>query len=120
MKKFILFWKLFFLMVWEIVKSMQSIRGLLSLLISYMIFHGWAVLFLGIGLMSGNGWLIGVGSAVILFWFGPGTPVIPLILIVALFIQRYIFMDMSNKMRLKDKWIELKNKNYFKSDEKLK
>lgn len=101
-------------MVWEIIKSMQSLRGLLSLLISYMIFHGWALLFFVIGIMSGNGWLIGVGSAVMLFWFGPGTPVIPLVLITALFIQRYIFMDKKNKIKLKDKWIELKNKNYFK------
>ena len=116
MKKFILFWKLFFLMVWEIIKSMQSIRGLLSLLISYMIFHGWALIFFVIGIMSGNAWLIGVGSAVMLFWFGPGTPVIPLILITALFIQRYIFMDNKNKVKLKDKWIELKNKNYFKDE----
>ena len=100
-------------MVFEIVKSMKSLRGLLSLLISYMIFHGWAVLFFVIGVMSSNGWLIGVGSAVMLFWFGPGTPVIPLILVTALFIQRYIFMDQTNRMNLKDKWIELKNKNYF-------
>ena len=103
-------------MVWEIIKSMQSIRGLLSLLISYMIFHGWALVFFVIGIMSGNAWLIGVGSAVMLFWFGPGTPVIPLILITALFIQRYIFMDNKNKIKLKDKWIELKNKNYFKDE----
>ena len=106
-------------MVFEIVKSMKSLRGLLSLLISYMIFHGWAVLFFVIGVMSSNGWLIGVGSAVMLFWFGPGTPVIPLILVTALFIQRYIFMDQTNRMNLKDKWIELKNKNYFKEDERL-
>lgn len=119
MKKIIVFWKLFFLMVWEIIKSMRSIRGLLSLLMSYMIFHGWAVLFLGIGIVSSNGWLIGLGSAVILFWFGPGTPVIPLILITALFIQRYILMDQRNKFKLKDKWIELKNKNYFKEENKI-
>jgi len=118
MKKFILFWKLFFLMVWEIIKSMQSIRGLLSLLISYMIFHGWAVLFFILGIVSSNGYLIGLGSAVILFWFGPGTPVIPLILITALFIQRYIFLDRKHKIKLKDQWIELKNKEYFKDKNK--
>ncbi len=54
-----------------------------------------------------------------LFWFGPGTPVIPLVLVTALFIQRYIFMDQTNRMNLKDKWIELKYKNYFKEDERL-
>jgi hypothetical protein len=45
-----------------------------------------------------------------LFWFGPGTPVIPLIIISALFIQRYILMDLSNKISIKHKWKELNQK----------
>ncbi|MDO9629331.1 MAG: hypothetical protein Q7I99_05460 [Acholeplasmataceae bacterium] len=93
---------------------MKSLRGLISLMISYMIFHGWAMLFLVMGIISGNGWLIGVGSAVVLFWFGPGTPVIPLVLITALFIQRYILLDKKNKVNLKEKWIELNQKNIKK------
>ena len=79
-KKFIRFWKNFFIMIWEIIKSMKSVRGLISLFIAYMIFHGWALTFFVLGILSGNGWLLGVGSAVMLFWFGPGTPVIPLII----------------------------------------
>lgn len=82
-------------------------RGLISLFIAYMIFHGWALIFFFTGLLIGNAWLIGVGSAVMLFWFGPGTPVIPLIIVTALFIQRYILMDHSNKIEIKDKWNEL-------------
>jgi hypothetical protein len=111
MKTFISFWKNFWIMIWEIIKSMNSLRGIFSLLISYMIFHGWAVLFFLIGAITQNGWLIGLGTSVILFWFGPGTPLLPLIIITALFIQRYILLDRSNKIELKAKWIELNEKS---------
>lgn len=117
MKKFIEFWKNFTLMVWEIIKSMRSIRGMISLLIAYMIYHGWAALSFLIGITTGNGWLIGIGTTVMLFWFGPGTPVIPLILITAMFIQRYILMDKSNKVELKAKWRELNQKSNKKEAE---
>ena len=110
MKTFIHFWQKFFLMVWEIFKSMKSLRGILALFISYMIFHGWAVIFLVIGTLTGNGYLIGLGSAVILFWFGPGTPVIPLIIITALFIRRYLLFEKTEKLDLKAKWKELNQK----------
>lgn len=110
MKAFIRFWKNFFIMVWEVVKSMRSMRGIISLLISYMLYHGWAVLSLLMGILTSNAWLIGVGTTVILFWFGPGTPLIPLILITAMFIQRYILLDVSYKVNLKEKWIELNKK----------
>ena len=113
MKKFILFWKTFFIMVWEVITTMKTLKGLLSLLISYMLFHGWAVVFFIIGTISGNAWLIGIGSAVILFWFGPGTPVIPLILVVALIIQRYVFFESTHQMSIKDKWEEI-NERYNK------
>lgn len=109
-KKFKLFWKNFFIMVWEIIKSMNSLRGLISLFIAYMIYHGWAFIFFVIGLLSGNGWFLGIGTAVMLFWFGPGTPVIPLIIVTALIIQRYVLMDKSNKISIKEKWIELNKK----------
>lgn len=110
MKTFIDFWKKFFLMVWEIIKSMNSLRGLIALFISYMIFHGWAVIALLLGSLSGNAYLIGLGTAVILFWFGPGTPVIPLIIITALFIRRYVLFEKKEKLDLKAKWRELNEK----------
>ena len=110
MKTFINFWKKFFLMVWEIIKSMNSLRGLIALFISYMIFHGWAVIALLLGSLSGNAYLIGLGTAVILFWFGPGTPVIPLIIITALFIRRYVLFEKKEKLDLKAKWRELNEK----------
>ena len=110
MKTFLNFWKKFFLMVWEIIKSMKSVRGIIALLISYMIYHGWAVIILVIGTLSGNAYLIGLGSAVILFWFGPGTPVISLIIITALFIRRYLLFEKNEALNLKEKWKELNEK----------
>lgn len=97
-------------MIWEIIKSMKSVRGLIALFISYMMFHGWAVIFLIIGSLSSNGYFIGLGIAVILFWFGPGTPLIPLIIITALFIRRYLLFEKNEKLDLKAKWKELNNK----------
>ncbi len=118
MKKFILFWKTFFIMIWEVIKTMKTFRGMISLFIAYMIYHGWAVLFFIIGTYSANTFLIAVGTAVLLFWFGPGTPVIPLIIITALLIQRYIFFDSTNQISIKDKWRELNEKNKNKSNDK--
>ncbi len=110
MRKFVIFWKTFFIMVWEVITTMKTLKGLISLFISYMIFHGWAVLFFIIGSIAGNAWLIAIGSAVILFWFGPGTPVIPLILVVALIIQRYVFFESTHQVSIKEKWKELNQK----------
>lgn len=110
MNKFVNFWKKFFLLVWEIIKSMNSLRGLIALFISYMIFHGWALILLLLGSFSGNAYLIALGSAVILFWLGPGTPVIPLIIITALFIRRYLLFEKKEKLNLKLKWQELNQK----------
>ncbi len=110
-KIFMIFWKNFFFMIWEIIKSMKSIRGLISLFIAYMIFHGWAVVFFVIGFLSSNGWFLGIGSAVMLFWLGPGTPVIPLIIVTAMLIRRYILMDQSYKIDIKHKWEELNQKS---------
>ena len=118
MKKFVLFWKNFTIMVWEIIKSMKSVRGVIALFLSYMIYHGWAALFFITGVLFSNLWLLGIGTTVMLFWFGPGTPLIPLILVTALFIQRYILLDKSNKISLKEKWIEL-NKHNYKNDKHL-
>ncbi|MFA6800475.1 MAG: hypothetical protein WCR19_00045 [Acholeplasmataceae bacterium] len=79
----------------------------MSLFISYMLFHGWAVLFIIFGTLASNLWMIGIGTTVVLFWFGPGTPVIPLIIVTALLIQRYILFDKNNHVDIRKKWKEL-------------
>ncbi len=105
--KFIHFWIKFFKVVWAVVKSMNTLRGYIALFLAYVIYHGWALAFVVIGTVVGNGWMIGIGSAVLLFWFGPGTPVIPLIIVTALFIQRYLLFDKSHSVNIMDKWKEL-------------
>lgn len=112
--KLIMFWKNFFVLIWDVIKSMKTIRGMIALFLSYMIFQGWAVLFL----LLGNTWMKGIGAMVIAFWFGPGTPTIPLIFMTALFIQRYIFMDKENQVKLKEKWHELNKKEEMKGSDK--
>jgi len=89
---------------------MKSVRGLIALFLSYMIFHGWAVVIFVLGTITRNAYLIGLGTAVILFWFGPGTPVIPLIIVTALFIKRYLLLDKKHRVNLREKWKELNQK----------
>lgn len=116
--KFIRFWKVFFLTVWEIIKEMRTVRGVLALVISYILFHGWAVFFVAFGTIISNGWMIGIGTAVMLFWLGPGTPVIPLIIVTALLIQRYVLFDKKHMINIKEKWIELNEKEKKKDESK--
>lgn len=111
MKKFIEFWKHFFIIVWHVIKSMKSIRGFIALFISYMIFHGWAVVIFVIGSLTSHVYLMGLGTAVILFWFGPGTPLIPLIIITALILKRYVFFEKTENLNVKEKWKELNRKD---------
>lgn len=89
---------------------MKSVRGLIALFLSYMIFHGWAVVIFILGTITANGYLIGLGTAVMLFWFGPGTPVIPLIIVTALFMKRYLLLDKKHRVNLREKWKELNQK----------
>lgn len=98
-------------MVWHIIKSMKSRRGLLALFISYMLFHGWAVMILIIGSITNQLFFIGLGTLVILFWFGPGTPLIPLIIITALILRRYVFFEKIEAINIKEKWQELNRKD---------
>ena len=79
--------------IWYVIKGMLSLRGLLALFISFMIYQGWAYVFIILGPFMHSAWMITTGTAVILAWFGPGTPAIPLIVITALLIQRFIFRE---------------------------
>lgn len=79
------------------------------MIISFFIFYGWVLLLLGIGSLLKNVWMISTATAVILFWAGPGTPLIPIILISALLIQRFIFLDKSNVKNLKKAILMFKN-----------
>ena len=85
--------KKFFKGLLRLIKSMGSIKGLISLFISFMIYVGWAIVLLIIGIIIGDAWLISVGTGTILFWAGPFTPMWMLIIGTAIFIQRFILRD---------------------------
>ena len=85
--------KRFFRWLWELIKSFNTTKGLISLFISFMIFCGWALVFIGLGIGFRNTKLIAIGSAVIVFWSAPLTPMWPTIIAVAVFIRKFILKE---------------------------
>lgn len=107
-----------FKLIIETIITMKTWRGLLSLFLSFMIFAGWAYVFIGIGMIFNSPYLVAVGTAVALFWIGPFTPLIPIVIIVAFLIQRHILRDRSNDAALKQAIRNFKERG-FKSEEEL-
>lgn len=69
----------------DLVKSFWSVRGMIALGISFMLFYG-----------------VGIGGVV--FWAGPFTPFFPIMLVVATFLRKIVFRD-NKKMRVKIKMV---------------
>ncbi|MGI6782076.1 MAG: hypothetical protein ACOX56_04565 [Acholeplasmataceae bacterium] len=99
---------------------MKTWRGVLSLFISFMVFAGWAYVLILLGTLSQNAALIAIGTAVALFWAGPFTPLIPIVLLVAFLIQRYIFQDRSNDEALKETIKKFRQQGFKTNEEVLK
>lgn len=85
--------KKLFKMLFEIVKNMWTIKGVISLLISFMIYYGWIVVLYWIGFAESDAALIAIATAAVAFWAGPFTPFIPIWITTAYFIQKYILRD---------------------------
>lgn len=84
----------FFKGIWQFIKRFfTSWKGIVSFIISFSLYVGWAIAFVVIGIIFGNAWLYSTGTTVILFWAGPFTPMWLLIVSTALVLQRYIFRD---------------------------
>lgn len=99
--------------IWSLIKRFfTSAKGIIALVISFTIFEGWALVFIGIGTLTNNWWLVGVGSAVTAFWATP-APMWDLIIILALVIQRYVLRDKNapNMKFIKDEFIKNLNKD---------
>lgn len=79
--------------LWGVIKSFGSVKGILSLFISFMVFYGWALVFIVIGIISGNAWFYGTGTAVIVFWAGPFTPFFPIMIAFASVLRLKVFRD---------------------------
>lgn len=100
----------FFKGIWQFIKRFfTSWKGVVSCIISFMFWVGWAIAFVVIGIIFGNAWLYSTGTAVVLFWAGPFTPMWLLIVSTALVLQRYVFRD-KNSMG----WKEIKQ--YWKDE----
>lgn len=85
--------KRFFIFIWNTFKGMKTVKGIISLLISFFIFYGWAIIFIWIGIVSENHWFTSIGTAVVIFWAGPFTPFIGIWIGTAFLIQKYILRD---------------------------
>lgn len=84
----------FFKGIWQFIKRFfRSWKGIVSFIISFSLYVGWAIAFVVIGIIFGNAWLYSTGTTVILFWAGPFTPMWLLIVSTALVLQRYVFRD---------------------------
>lgn len=84
----------FFKGIWQFIKRFfTSWKGIVSFIISFSLYVGWAIAFVVIGIIFGNAWLYSTGTTVVLFWAGPFTPMWLLIVSTALVLQRYIFRD---------------------------
>lgn len=84
---FVRFWK----GIWAVVKSMGNWKGVLSLLIVWLLISGSGVALIGFILQ--NGWLIGLGTTIYGFWFLPATPLIAINIALAMLVQRFVFQD---------------------------
>lgn len=84
----------FFKGIWQFIKRFfTSWKGIVSFIISFSLYVGWAIAFVVIGIIFGNAWLYSTGTTVVLFWTGPFTPMWLLIVSTALVLQRYVFRD---------------------------
>ena len=83
----------------RLIKSFKSTKGIISLIISFVIFVGWALIFLLIGILTNNPWYIGIGTTVVVFWAAPLTPMWVLIIGFALFLQRVVFGEKAIKTK---------------------
>ena len=88
-----IFIKRFFKWLWELVKSFGSLKGLISLFISFIIFYGWLLAFIVFGTIFNIKWMYSVGIGGVLFWAGPFTPFFPIFLATATFFRKTIFKD---------------------------
>lgn len=83
----------FFKALWQLIKSMMTAKGLIAFGISFLLFVGWAWVFVIYGLIVGNYWLVGIGTSIITFWTLPLTPMWTLIISFAYFLQVIVFRD---------------------------
>lgn len=96
--------------LWLVVTSMGNWKGVTSLIIVWLILSGIGIAI--VGFIIQNTWLVGVGLGIFAFWAGPGTPLMLVVVAIAMIVQRYIFQDRSVSVAN----IKAKFKEAFKKD----
>lgn len=95
--------------IFALIRRIGNWRGIISLLITWIVLSGIGALIIGI--IIGSKILLAIGAAIFLFWAGPFTPLIPLTIAISLVIQRYIFRDKSVSLNIiKETFKEVRNK----------
>ena len=85
--------KKFFKTLWEFIKSFNTPKGYIALIISWLLLYGWVVALFVIGTVTKEGYLIGLSTTVALFWAGPFTPFLLTLVALTKFIQKVILRD---------------------------
>src|SRR5690554_5679608 len=110
--------KAVFLSLFETIKQLRSIRGILAFIIIYITLSGFILIPLGRILKLNI--LIHIGTSMIIFWSLPLiTPLIPIVILLSMLFARYILRDKRINIKIVfDRFIkELKGIKEEKEDE---
>ena len=97
---------------------MGNWKGVLSLLIVWVLISGSGVALVGFILQ--NGWLIGLGTTIYGFWLLPATPLIAINIGLAMVLQRFVFQDKNVTLKsIKTKFNEAFSKENNKKEDSV-
>src|SRR5678816_565699 len=77
--------------LWNVIKSMGNLKGVLALLITWLIISGSGLIILGFIFAIPK--LTFIGTSIYAFWLLPLTPLIPINIGIAVLVQKYVFRD---------------------------
>lgn len=96
--------------IWNVIKSMGNWKGVISLLITWLILSGSGLIIIG--------WIFAIKKLVIIgisiygFWLLPLTPLIPITIMIAMLIQKFVFVDKNVSIKnIKERFKEGMNEN---------
>lgn len=94
--------KRFLRQLWEFIKSFNTTKGYISLFIAFTIMYGWVIAFFVIGTIRRDVYLIGIATTVAVFWAGPFTPFVLILVGLTRFIQKIILRDKAVPKHIKE------------------
>lgn len=102
--------KRFLRWLWEFIKSFNTAKGYISLIIAWCIMYGWVVAFFVIGTVAEDAYLLGIATTVAVFWAGPFTPFLPILVGLTRFIQKIILRDKAVPKHIRE-WTDKEKEN---------